>query len=102
MAPPTVGWTLPYQPLVKKILYGLAYRSVLWGHFLNWGSLLSDDVHLCQGDIKLASTVILLFFCSFPSVKCSKVRQVLLGESLTCAKVLLGPSSQISMVMASP
>lgn len=25
----------------------LAYSPILWSHFLNWGSLLSDDVDLC-------------------------------------------------------
>jgi hypothetical protein len=26
MAPGTVGWALPHQPLIKKMLYGLPYR----------------------------------------------------------------------------
>jgi hypothetical protein len=31
MAPPTVGWALPSQSLVKKMLYKLAYNSISWG-----------------------------------------------------------------------
>jgi hypothetical protein len=31
MAPPTMGWTLPHQSLIKKI----PYSQILWRHFLN-------------------------------------------------------------------
>ena len=37
--------------------YRLAYSLILWRHFLSWGSLFSNDVSLCQVDIKLANTV---------------------------------------------
>ena len=39
MAPPTVGWALPYWSLNEKMLYSW----VSWRHFLNGGSFLSDD-----------------------------------------------------------
>jgi hypothetical protein len=56
MAPPTRGWALFHQSLIKKMLYWLASSLVLWRYFLNWGSLLSDDISVCQVDIKLSST----------------------------------------------
>lgn len=57
IAPPTMDWALPHQPLVKRKLCRLAYWSNLWRrHFLYWGSLLSDYYSLCQADIKLSST----------------------------------------------
>lgn len=34
---------LPPQSLIKKMPYRLAYNPILWRHFLNCGSLLSDD-----------------------------------------------------------
>jgi len=34
MAPPIIGWTLPYQSLIKKKLYRLACSLVLWIIFL--------------------------------------------------------------------
>lgn len=40
------------------------YCVILWRHFLNGGSLLSDDSSLCQGDIKRAMAMsFLLQFC---------------------------------------
>lgn len=39
---------LPLQSPVKKIPYGLVYRSVLRKHYLNCGSLFTDDCSLCQ------------------------------------------------------
>lgn len=49
MAPPTVGWALPYQSLTRK------YPVVIEA-FLNQGSILSYDSSSCQADIKLIST----------------------------------------------
>jgi hypothetical protein len=56
MAPPTMGWALPHQSLIKTIHYRHAYRRILLKNFLNWDSLLSSDSSLFQVDIKLAST----------------------------------------------
>ena len=42
MAPPTVGWVLPYQPLIKK----MPYDQTSWGHFLNYSFLLSENCSL--------------------------------------------------------
>lgn len=47
-----MDWTLPHRPLIKKMLYS----SILWGHFLNWGSFLSHDSSLWQVDMRLVST----------------------------------------------
>jgi hypothetical protein len=55
MAPLTTGLTLPYQSLIKKMTYGLAYNLTEWRHFLSGGSLFQNDSSLCQVDIKLAS-----------------------------------------------
>jgi hypothetical protein len=57
MAEPKMSWALLHQSLIRKIPCRLAYSSVLWRHFLNLGFLLSDDVRLCQVDIKLSSTI---------------------------------------------
>ena len=68
MAPPTMGWTLPHQSLIKKLPYRLAYSRVLWsyeGIFLlevpliepKRGSLLLDDFHLRQVDVRQFSTL---------------------------------------------
>jgi hypothetical protein len=57
MAPSTMGWALPYQLPVKKMPCRLAYSPILWRHFLNQGSLLSDDFSMCQFDIELLSTL---------------------------------------------
>ena len=57
MAPPQ--WSsgaLRHQSLIKKMPYSFGYSPTLWRHFLNWGSLLSDDSRLCQTGIKLACT----------------------------------------------
>ena len=35
LAPPTMGWALPHQSLIKKMPCRLAYSLVLWRHFLN-------------------------------------------------------------------
>jgi hypothetical protein len=53
---PFPQWILPHQSLNKKMPDRITYSWVLWRHFLSWGSLLSDDSSLCQGDINLAST----------------------------------------------
>lgn len=55
MAPPTMGWSLPCQSLIKKIAFRLSCSWTLWRHFLNWDSLLSNYSSLCQRDIKVAS-----------------------------------------------
>lgn len=44
MAPPTMGWTLPYRSLIKK----MSFSWILEQHFLNLGSLLSGKSNLCQ------------------------------------------------------
>ena len=36
--------------------YRSVYSPILWRHFLNWGSLLSDESSVCHTNIKLAST----------------------------------------------
>jgi hypothetical protein len=50
VGPPTVGWAFPHQSLIKKMPYCLvtvqSYR----------GSLLSDDLTLCQVGRRLSST----------------------------------------------
>jgi hypothetical protein len=56
MAPPTMGWPLPCQLLIRKMLFKPAYSLILWRHFLNCGSFLSDDFSSCQVDIKLSNT----------------------------------------------
>ena len=53
---PTMGWARPYQSLIKKMSYGYLLSPILWRHFLNRGSLLSDDSRLYHIDIKVAST----------------------------------------------
>jgi hypothetical protein len=54
MVPPTMDWA-HHQSFTKTIPYRPVYSLVLWRHFLNWGSLLSDGCTLCQVDIKLGS-----------------------------------------------
>ena len=56
MTPLTLGLALPHQSLIKEMPYRSAYSLILWRHFLNWDSLLSDDFSLCHIDIKLSST----------------------------------------------
>ena len=46
VASPSMSWTLSHLSLIKKMPYSLAYRTILQGHFLNWGSLLIDDSNL--------------------------------------------------------
>jgi hypothetical protein len=65
MAPPITGWALPHQLLIKEMPYSLACSPVLWRHFLNWGSLLSDDYSLCQVDRNRARTQLLFFSLSY-------------------------------------
>ena len=43
------GWEL--------LLYMVAYRPILWRHFLNRGFLHSDDYSVCQVDRDPTSTV---------------------------------------------
>jgi hypothetical protein len=50
MAWPTMSWVLAYQSLIKKMFHRLAYRPILWSHFLNWSSIFPDDSSLCQVD----------------------------------------------------
>ena len=52
MAPPTMVWALSHQSPIKKMPYRLTYNPILWMHFLDWGSLLSDDYSSGQVDIK--------------------------------------------------
>ena len=49
-------WALLHQSQIGKMSHSFAYSQILWGYFLNWNSLLSDDSSLYQIDIKLAST----------------------------------------------
>ena len=57
VAPPTMGWALPHQSLIKKMPHRLAYSPILWRCFLSWASFLLDGSSLCQVDIKLPSTI---------------------------------------------
>lgn len=44
-----VGWILPHQPLMKKMLDWLDYyRPMLWKHFLNREFLFPNDSCVCQ------------------------------------------------------
>lgn len=52
VAPTKMYWTLLHQSLMKKMLYS----CMLWSHFLNCSSFLSDDMCLGLLDIKQAST----------------------------------------------
>lgn len=61
MAPPAMGWALPHQSLTKRMPYRLACSPLLWRHFLNLGSLLSDGYSLWKADITLSSKP--SFFC---------------------------------------
>ena len=56
VASSTDGCPFPHEPLIKEMSCRPDYYLILWKHFLNWYSLLSDDSSLCQVDIKLAST----------------------------------------------
>lgn len=49
-APPTMGWALPHQSIIKKRPYRLACSPILWKCFLDQGSFLPDDFRLCQVD----------------------------------------------------
>lgn len=51
MAPPTMGWAIPHQSLIKKMPNTFAHNQILWRHFLNEGSFLSNDSRLYQVDI---------------------------------------------------
>jgi hypothetical protein len=53
----TMDWALLHQSLVKKMPFSLASSLILWRHFLNRGSFLSDDFSLYQVDIKLCNTI---------------------------------------------
>lgn len=41
--PPSVAWALPHQSLAEKMSRGLAYRTFLGSHFLNYSFLFPDD-----------------------------------------------------------
>lgn len=66
---PTVGWALAHQSLAKQMSYRFAYRPIVWGRFLSWASLLSDDFNLCQIDIKLARSLSLWLESSWRHVR---------------------------------
>jgi hypothetical protein len=38
--------TLPQGSSIKKMPYRLGYSLILWSYFLNWGSLLTNDLYL--------------------------------------------------------
>lgn len=46
----TMGWALPHQSLVRKVLHRLVYSPVWWKQFLNWGFLSPVDLSLCPVD----------------------------------------------------
>ena len=46
MASPTMGWSLPHWSLIEK----MPCSWILWRHFLNWGSFLSDESSLFRVD----------------------------------------------------
>lgn len=52
---PQIGWDLSHQSMIKKMPCRLACDPVLWRHWPNSGSSLSDESSLCQGDLNLAS-----------------------------------------------
>lgn len=52
LVPPTMGWTLPHQSLIKKMFY----PKMLWRNFLNWGSFFSNNSSLCQVDSEPSRT----------------------------------------------
>lgn len=52
-----VGWSLPYQSLMKR----MSYSFILLQHFHRGGSLLSDESRFCQVDKKLDSTEFIFF-----------------------------------------
>ena len=79
MAPRIMGWTLPYQLLIRKTLYGFAFLilqrvfvclfcfvllRVLFFVFFS----LSNDFSLCQVDLKLAKTFSLSYFVYIDSL----------------------------------
>jgi hypothetical protein len=55
MAPSKMNRALPHQPPIKKMPSGLAYSPILQSHFLNWCSLLSEYISLCQVDINYSA-----------------------------------------------
>jgi hypothetical protein len=55
---PTMVWDLSHQSLINK----MSYSRILRKHFLNWGSLLSDNSKfVCQVVTRLASTLLFLY-----------------------------------------
>lgn len=54
VAPPKMGWVLPHQSEVKKMLYRLVHSLILRRHSLNSNSL-SDDSSLHQADTKVSA-----------------------------------------------
>lgn len=55
ISPSTMTWVFPYQTLIKKMSFKMAYISVLWRLLLNLDSLISKAFSLCQVDIKLSA-----------------------------------------------
>jgi hypothetical protein len=55
VAASTVSLALPYQSLIKKMLYNLTYSPISGRHFSQLR--FPDDYSWCHGDIKLVSTV---------------------------------------------
>jgi hypothetical protein len=52
---PTMVWPFPYQSGIKEIFYRLAYSWIIWRHFLNLGSHLSNDYSLSKVDMKVVN-----------------------------------------------
>lgn len=42
-----------HQLSIKKVFHRHAWRQILWGHILSWGSFSKNDYNLCQVDVKL-------------------------------------------------
>lgn len=57
MVPPSMGWAIPHQSVLKEIFHKLGDRAVRWGHILSWCPCSMNDSRLCQVDIKLTPHV---------------------------------------------
>ena len=55
-----MGQALPYQSLIKKMLYTLVYSMILRRHSLTCNSVIINDSSFFLTDIELASTTVLI------------------------------------------
>lgn len=69
------GLPLP-SSIPKKTSCMLAWSLILWRHFLNWVSFLTDDSSLCQADTKLDRTI----FFAHSSLFAWKIRNQLINK----------------------